>query len=181
MSDYYDAFEVSPVPLPGPEAVAPEPFRGIYGMPQFLTVPCADLAASTDFWVRGLGFIELFSVPGQVVHLRRWMFQDVLLVPAAPGLDEPTAPPAMSVSLSCVLSQIEQVAESCRAIAAGSGDGTRDTYWNTRDIAVITPERTRVIFTAAKQYDATSQGARNLDAMGIPAPSEAGGHHDVRG
>lgn len=173
MSDYYDAFEVSPVPQPGPDAVAPEPFRGIYGMPQFLTVPCTDLAASTDFWVRGLGFIELFSVPGQVVHLRRWMFQDVLLVPAGPELPEPTAPPATSVSFSCVAGQIEQVAESCRAIAPDSVEGPRDTYWNTRDIEVITPERTRVIFTAAKQYDATSQGARNLDAMGIPAPSES--------
>ncbi|GGU15370.1 VOC family protein [Nocardioides albus] len=173
MSDYYDAFEVSPVPLPGPDAVAPEPFRGIYGMPQFLTVPCADLAVSTDFWVRGLGFIDLFNVPGQVVHLRRWTFQDVLLVPAGPDFTEPTTPSATSVSFSCVLNQIEQVAESCRAIAPDSVVGPRDTYWNTRDIEVITPERTRVIFTAAKQYEATSQGARNLDAMGIPAPSES--------
>jgi hypothetical protein len=173
MSDYYDAFEVSPVPLPGPDAVAPEPFRGIYGMPQFLRVPCTDLAASTNFWVRGLGFIDLFNVPGQVVHLRRWMFQDVLLVPAGPELVEQTAPAATSVSFSCVLSQIEQVAESCRAIAPDSVEGPHDTYWNTRDIEVITPERTRVTFTAAKQYEATSQGARNLDAMGIPAPNEA--------
>jgi hypothetical protein len=173
MSDYYDAFEVSPVPKPGPDAVAPEPFRGIYGMPQFLTVPCADLATSTDFWIRGLGFIELFSVPGQVVHLRRWAFQDVLLVPAGPELTEPAAPPATSVSFSCVLSQVDQVAESCRAILPDSVEGPRDTYWNTRDIEVITPERTRVIFTAAKEYEATSQGARNLDAMGIPAPSES--------
>ena len=59
------------MPLSGPDAVVPEPFRGIYGMPQFLTVPCADLAGSTDFWVRGLGFIDLFCVPGQVVYLRR--------------------------------------------------------------------------------------------------------------
>lgn len=173
MSDYYDAFEVSPVPKPGPDAVAPEPFLGIYGMPQFLTVPCTDLATSTDFWIRGLGFIELFSVPGQVVHLRRWMFQDVLLVPAGPEVTEPTAPPATSVSFACVLSQIEHVAESCRAILHDSVEGPRDTYWNTRDIEVITPERTRVIFTAAKEYEATSQGARNLDAMGISAPSES--------
>lgn len=83
-------------------------------MPQFLTVPCADLAASTDFWVQGLGFIDLFSVPGRVVRLRRWTFQDVLLVPAGPGLAEPTALPATRVSFSCVLSQIEQIAESCR-------------------------------------------------------------------
>ncbi|WP_334025580.1 hypothetical protein [Nocardia terpenica] len=71
MSDYYNAFEVSPVPDPGPDAVAPEPFRGIYAMPAFVTIPTGDVAASVDFWVRGLGFIELFSVPGAIVHLRR--------------------------------------------------------------------------------------------------------------
>ncbi|WP_234312403.1 TipAS antibiotic-recognition domain-containing protein [Streptomyces griseus] len=62
MSDHYDAFEMSPVPAPGPDAVPPEPFRGIYGMPSFVTIPTADLAESPDFWVRGLGFFELFSV-----------------------------------------------------------------------------------------------------------------------
>jgi len=91
------------------------------------------------------------------------MFQDVLLVPAGPGFAEPTAPPATSVSFSCVLSQIEQVAESCRAIAPDSVEGPRDTYWNTRDIEVITPERTRVIFTAAKQYDGTSEATLEQD------------------
>ncbi len=37
MSDYYNAFEMSPVPAPGPDAVPPEPFRGIYGMPASVT------------------------------------------------------------------------------------------------------------------------------------------------
>src|SRR3954466_5351661 len=72
MSDYYNAFEMSPVPAPGPDAVPPEPFRGIYGMPAFVTIPTSDFAASVDFWIRGLGFFELFSIPGRVVHLRRW-------------------------------------------------------------------------------------------------------------
>ncbi|WP_328807776.1 hypothetical protein [Nonomuraea antri] len=59
----------------------PEIFRGIYGMPMFVNVTTQDLAASVDFWTRGLGFVDLFTIPGQVTHLRRWMFQDVLLVP----------------------------------------------------------------------------------------------------
>src|ERR687893_481936 len=104
MSDYYNAFEMSPVPAPGPDAVPPEPFRGIYAMPAFVTIPTSDLAASVDFWTRGLGFIELFGIPGQVVHLRRWTFQDVLLVPAE---SVPEQAPAMSVSFSCVLSQVD--------------------------------------------------------------------------
>src|SRR5690606_8642077 len=104
MSNYYNAFDISPVPEPGPNAVAPEPFRGIYGMPAFVTIPTADLTASADFWVRGLGFVELFGIPGTLVHLRRWAFQDVLLVAET---SVPEQPPAMSVSFACVLDQID--------------------------------------------------------------------------
>ncbi|MFJ4499562.1 VOC family protein [Streptomyces sp. NPDC088864] len=173
MSDYYNAFEMSPVPAPGPDAVAPEPFRGIYGMPAFVTIPTADLAASTDFWVRGLGFFELFGVPGTLVHLRRWAFQDVLLVAAE---SVPAQPPAMSFSFSGVLDQIEPLAEACRALRPDSVEGPRDTPWNTRDVEVITPENARVVFTAAKPYDPASEAARNLAAMGITAPED--GHGD---
>ncbi|GEC07647.1 hypothetical protein SSP24_53020 [Streptomyces spinoverrucosus] len=95
MSDYFNAFEMSPVPPPGPDALPPEPFRGIYGMPAFVTIPTNDLAASVDFWTRGLGFFELFGIPGTLVHLRRWAFQDVLLVQAA---SVPEQAPAMSFS-----------------------------------------------------------------------------------
>lgn len=79
MADTYPAFEMSPVPAPGPDVEAPELFRGIYGMPMFVTVATGDLRESVDFWVRGLGFFDLFSVPGEITHLRRWAFQDVLL------------------------------------------------------------------------------------------------------
>jgi hypothetical protein len=98
MSDYYDAFEMSPVPPPSVDAVPPEPFRGIYGMPMFVTIPTPDLAASVDFWVRGFGFVDLFSIPGQLTHLRRWAFQDVLLMHAG-GEIGPV--PSLSVSFVC--------------------------------------------------------------------------------
>ncbi|CAM5511039.1 VOC family protein [Streptomyces purpurascens] len=173
MSDYYDAFEMSPVPAPGPDAVPPEPFRGIYGMPAFVTIPTSDLAASVDFWTRGLGFFELFGIPGRVVHLRRWAFQDVLLVPAD---HVPEQAPAMSVSFACVLSEVDSLVEACRAVRPDSVDGPRDTPWTTRDIAVITPENARIVFTAAKPYDPASQEARNLEAVGITPPGV--GHGD---
>lgn len=172
MSDHYNAFEISPVPTPGPDAVAPEPFRGIYGMPAFVTIPTDDLAASADFWVRGLGFIELFAIPGTLVHLRRWAFQDVLLVAAA-GV--PERPPAMGVSFACVLDQVDGLVESCRALRPDSAGDPRDTPWNTRDVEVITPENARVVFTAAKPFDPASEEARNLAAVGI-TPPDAGGH-----
>ncbi|MFJ4539164.1 VOC family protein [Streptomyces tibetensis] len=167
MSDHYNAFEMSPVPAPGPDAVAPEPFRGIYGMPAFVTIPTGDLAASVDFWVRGLGFFELFGIPGALVHLRRWAFQDVLLVAAE---SVPEQAPAMSVSFACVLGEVDSVAESCRALRPDSVDGPRDTPWTTRDVEVITPENARVVFTAAKPFDPDSEEARNLAAVGITPP-----------
>ncbi|MEW9531885.1 VOC family protein [Microbispora sp. NPDC049125] len=170
MSDHYDAFEISPVPAPGPDAVPPEPFRGIYGMPAFATIPTSDMAASVDFWTRGLGFFELFGVPGRLVHLRRWAFQDVLLVSAA---SVPEQTPAISLSFACVLSQVDGLVEACRALRPNSVDGPRDTPWNTRDVAVITPENARIVFTAAKPFDPASQEARDLEAIGI-TPAGAG-------
>lgn len=181
MSDYFDAFDVSPISERGAQAVAPEVFRGIYAMPAFVSIPTSDLAASTEFWVRGLGFIELFSIPGQVVHLRRWAFQDVLLVPAAADTSD-VEPPAMSVSFSCVLSEIDPVAKACEELAPGSVTGPYDTPWRTRDIEVITPERARVVFTAAHVFDPESQEARDLAAVGIYGPGSAkGGQNDVHG
>ncbi|MET9915477.1 VOC family protein [Streptomyces sp. NPDC006435] len=167
MSDYYNAFEISPVPDPGPDAVPPEPFHGIYGMPAFATIPTNDLAVSVDFWVRGLGFFELFSIPGTLVHLRRWAFQDVLLVAEE---SVPEQAPAMSFSFSYVLGQIDSVVADCRALRPDSVDGPRDTPWNTRDVTVITPENARIVVTAAKPFDPASQEARNLEAIGITPP-----------
>ncbi|GAB3418988.1 VOC family protein [Flindersiella endophytica] len=169
MSDYYDAFEMSPVPPPGPDAVPPELFLGIYGMPSFATIPTTDLAASVGFWTRGLGFVELFGIPGRLVHLRRWAFQDVLLVAAA---SVPEQAPAISFSFACVLSQVDSLADACRTLRPSSVDGPRDTPWNTRDVEVITPENARIVLTAAKPFDPASEEARNLAAVGITPPGE---------
>ncbi|WP_040788702.1 VOC family protein [Nocardia paucivorans] len=175
MSDFFNAFEMSPVPAPTPNAVAPELFRGIYGMPAFVTIPTNDLATSTDFWVRGLRFFELFAIPGQVVHLRRWAFQDVLLVPAD---DIPEQAPAVRVNFACVLGQINPLVEACRALRPDSVDGPRDTPWNSREVEVITPENARVVFTAAKPLDPNSQEARNLAAVGITPPDSSSDNGD---
>ncbi|WP_067451834.1 VOC family protein [Actinomadura macra] len=172
MNDYYNASEMSPVPVPGPDAVPPEPFRGIYGMPAFVTIPTNDLAASVDFWSRGLGFFELFSIPGRLVHLRRWAFQDVLLVPAD---SVPEQTPAMSFSFACVLSQVDSLAGAARALRPNSVDGPRDTPWNTRDVTVITPENARIVFTAGKPIEPASQEARDLGASGITPPGAGRG------
>jgi hypothetical protein len=168
MTDTFPAFDMGPVPLPGPDAEPPELFRGIYGMPMFVNVPTGDMAASVEFWTRGLGFFEFFAAPGRVTHLRRWAFQDVLLVPT----EAADSPAPASVSFSCVLSQVEQIAAACEELLPGSTTGPRRTPWNTVDVEVVTPENMRVVMTAARPYDPASAEAQSLrDDLGIEGPS----------
>ena len=164
MADHYNAFEISPVPPPGPDATAPEVFRGIYGMPMFVTIPTPDLAASVDFWTRALGFIDLFSIPGRLTHLRRWAFQDALLVPS----HDPAPNSAMTVSFACVANQLDQLAQTCEQVLPGCTSGPRRTPWNTTDLEVTTPENVRVVLTAAHPVD--PEAARALADIGITAP-----------
>ncbi|MGV9611515.1 VOC family protein [Nocardia xishanensis] len=166
MTDTFHAFDISPVPIPALDATPPELFRGIYGMPMFVTVPTPDLAASADFWTRGLGFFDLFSVPGQVTHLRRWAFQDVLLVPSTDTPVDST----LTVSFSCVLSQLDEIEATCTALLPGCTTGPRSMPWNSVELEIRTPERTRVIMTAARPYDPDSPEAEHLRSIGIEGP-----------
>ncbi|MGI5155414.1 VOC family protein [Microbispora sp. CA-102843] len=163
MSEY-----VSPVPMPALDATAPEIYRDYYGMPMFVTIPTRDLAASKDFWIRGLGFIDLFSAPDRLTHLRRWAFQDVLLVPA----ENVGEVPAMSVSFACVLSQLDQIAARCEELVPGCTSGPREMPWNSIELTVVTPENARVVMTAAQPLDPRSTRADDLRAIGIEIPTE---------
>ncbi len=181
MSDYY-AFEMSPVPDPGPDAVPPELFRGIYGMPAFVTIPTDDLAASVDFWTRGLGFFELFGIPGRPRPSAPVGVPGRTLVT---GASTPDTAPAISVSFACVLGQVDSLVEACRAVRPDSVDGPRDTAWNTRDVEVITPEHAR---SSSPRRSRTTRQARRLGTLrpsGITDPTAAAGAtmwtmHDAR-
>lgn len=153
----------STVPVPALDAEPPPVEERVYGMPMFPTLPTADLTASVEFWTRGLGFVELFSIPGRLVHLRRWRFQDVLLVPGEP----PAAPPPGTLSVACVLRQLDEVATACEALRPGCTAGPERRPWNSVDLHVVTPERARVVFTAALPLDADA--ARDLREVGIGA------------
>ncbi|KAF0847449.1 hypothetical protein FNL39_103347 [Nocardia caishijiensis] len=135
-------------------------------MPMFVIVPCPDIARSVEFWTEGLGFFELFAAPGQVTHLRRWAFQDVLLVPGAPA----DRPGGLTVSFSCVLGEIEAIAAACERVAPGCTVGPRVMPWNSMELEVRTPERTRVVMTAAQPYDPDSPAAEHLRSIGIEGP-----------
>jgi hypothetical protein len=157
---------VSPVPMPALDAVAPEVYRSYYGMPMFVNVPTSDLAASKDFWIRGLGFIDLFSIPDRLTHLRRWAFQDVLLLPG----ERIGGAPAMSISFACVLSQLKEIAGRCEELLPGCTTGPSEMPWNSVELTVVTPENARVIMTAARPLDPNSAQADRLRAVGFEVP-----------
>ena len=78
----------SPVPAPVAGATSPGISRAIYGMPMFATLDATDLDRTVSWFVDGLGFVVLFTMPPppsptMLVHLRRWQFQDVLVRPSA--------------------------------------------------------------------------------------------------
>jgi len=112
----------------------------------------ADLDRTVAWFVDGLGFINLFTVPdpsGQpvLVHLRRWQFQDLLVQPAA-------AP--VSVGTSCVLNlaavydEIDTLAERARGHGGEQVGQPADTAWNTRELTTTDPDGNVVVFTAAR-------------------------------
>jgi catechol 2,3-dioxygenase-like lactoylglutathione lyase family enzyme len=153
----------SPVPAPAAGAQAPPISRAIYGMPMFATLQARDLAATVSWYTEGLGFINLFTMPGPdgaplLVHLRRWQFQDLLVRPArglvTPG-DRPARGPATpgstcQLSFAAVYGELDALAERARAHAAGQVDGPADTPWNTRDLTATDPDGQVVVFTAAR-------------------------------
>lgn len=87
----------------------------------------------------------------------------------APGT-QPDEAPAASVSFSCVLSQLDEIAANCEEIRPGCTTGPTVMPWNSKELTVITPERTRVVMTAARPLDPNSEQAANLRAMGITIP-----------
>ena len=73
----------------------------IYVMPACATLTVSDLDASRRWYVDGLGFAVLAQVPGPtgsvaLLHLRRWRYQDLLLVPGR----SPDMPPARGLRLT---------------------------------------------------------------------------------
>jgi catechol 2,3-dioxygenase-like lactoylglutathione lyase family enzyme len=140
----------SPVPAPVPGARAPQVSRAIYGMPMFATLRASDLDATVSWYVEGLGFLNLFTLPGPsgpaLVHLRRWQFQDLLVRPAEGPVTSGTG---CTLSFAAGYDEIESLAERARA-HGGRVDGPVDTAWNTRDVTTTDPDGNVVVFTAGR-------------------------------
>jgi catechol 2,3-dioxygenase-like lactoylglutathione lyase family enzyme len=147
----------SPVPAPAAGAEPPPVSRAIYGMPMFATLNAADLRATVSWYIAGLGFIELFTLPGPggdplLVHLRRWQFQDLLVRPARGPVSPGTG---CQLSFAAVYGELDALAGRARAHGGGQVDGPADTPWNTRDLTTVDPDGNVVIFTAARLPELT--------------------------
>ncbi len=147
----------SSVPQPVPGAKAPEITRAIYGMPMFATLLASDIDATLSWYVEGLGFVNLFTIPGPfgvalLVHLRRWQFQDLLIRPAFGPVKAATG---CALSFAAVYDEIDALAERARAHSGGQCEGPVDTPWNTRDLTTTDPDGNIVVFTAARPPELT--------------------------
>lgn len=125
-------------------------------MPMFATLFVTDIEATTSWFVDGLGFLALFTIPGSggpaLVHLRRWQFQDLLL---RQGPGPSPAGTGWSLSFAAVYDELDTLATRARAHGGGRVDGPADTMWNTRDLTTTDPDGNVVIFTAARPPDLT--------------------------
>jgi catechol 2,3-dioxygenase-like lactoylglutathione lyase family enzyme len=122
----------------------------IYPMPAFVTIESSNLDRTVDFFVNGLDFVSLFTLPGPggapaLVHLRRWRYQDILVVPGAP---QPGT--GWSISMAAVAEDLPALAARASAHGDNTVDGPRDTPWNTREVTVTDPDGYRIVFTAQR-------------------------------
>lgn len=125
----------------------------IYPMPMFLRLEVSDLARSRAFYTEALDMIELAVLPPTgppfVVHLRRWRYQDILLVPARGPV---SAAVGLGLSLAAVHDELAGLAERAKAFGA-EVEGPADTPWNTADVTVIDPDGLRITYTAQRPVE----------------------------
>jgi uncharacterized glyoxalase superfamily protein PhnB len=115
----------------------------IYPMPFFVSLRVKDVAHTTDWYSRALGFQSIFKLPGSdgrpvMSHLRLERYQDLLLIERAQEDELPPAKPRdFVINLTCA-SDLSALAERARA-AGGAVEGPRPTPWNTLEVRVTDP------------------------------------------
>jgi catechol 2,3-dioxygenase-like lactoylglutathione lyase family enzyme len=124
--------------------------RDIYGMPAFVTLVVPDVRAAAAWFTRSLDFVELFAMPPGddpvLIHLRRWRFQDILI---RRGEASDDIGGGIQLSLAADFDELDALAARARAGEAHV-EGPTDTDWNTRDLAVITPQGLHLVLTARR-------------------------------
>ena len=143
-----------------------EPLDGnseYYPMPGFPTLAASDLARSRLFYVEGLGFKHIFSIPGPdgqpvLEHIRFCRYADLLLEPLPRGAEEHPGLRGKGVRLTFSLPlagrQAEEMARRARELGA-LVEGPVERPWNTRDVVVQDPDGYVLVFTEPVDVTAT--------------------------
>jgi catechol 2,3-dioxygenase-like lactoylglutathione lyase family enzyme len=123
----------------------------IYAMPAFATLSVSDLERSRRWYVEGLGFVTLAEVPGPsgdvaLIHLRRWRYQDLLLVRARGPLSSGNR--GIRLTFSAHGTGLDALVTQARATGGGSVEGPMATPWNTLDVLARDPDGHEVVFTS---------------------------------
>lgn len=137
------------------EVPTPRVDTSIYAMPFFATLSVTDLQTSTRWYVDGLDFVVLAQLPG-LTHLRRWRYQDVLLIPRA----EPAPPaPSWRIRLTCSAegTDLDGLAARARQHGGGTVEEPVITPWNTRDLITRDPDGFTLVFTSLAPPNEQSQ------------------------
>ena len=136
-----------------------------YPMPAFPTLSTQSVEASRRFYVDGLGFQHVFSIPGPdgrpiVEHIRFARYADVLLEQGPGGPDGASAKRGLGVRLSFSLALANrdciEFAQQARAYGARVR-GPAERPWNAREVEVIDPDGYVLVFTepldTTKEFD----------------------------
>lgn len=156
--------------------------REIYVMPAFATLTVADLAASRA-WYAALGFVELAVLPPGadsevsthpvLVHLRRYRYQDLLLVPSDDDREgSPThgARALLSFAHTGPLEQLETLASALSDLGTGAVDGPRTTPWFAVELEATDPDGHVVVLTARSDTPPPPSFVDDLDAATAGQP-----------
>lgn len=127
-----------------PEQPREEHDRSIYVMPAFVTFACADLERTARWYLEALGFSVLARYPG-LVHLRRWRYQDILLVQ---GTDTAPRGPGVRLTVAAGDEDLGALAERAQRVGTGTAEGPAPTPWNTVDLVCTDPDGHIVVLTA---------------------------------
>jgi catechol 2,3-dioxygenase-like lactoylglutathione lyase family enzyme len=144
--------------------------RDIYPMPAFLTLTVADLERSVAWYTQGLDFIELARMP-QLVHLRRFRNQDILLFPAEPGSRVETGS-GWTLSLQGG-GALPALAERVGAYAPNSSSGMVRRPWNVDELRCTDPDGYTIVFTDRVPDDEMDEGFSAAVRASVVAAADA--------
>jgi catechol 2,3-dioxygenase-like lactoylglutathione lyase family enzyme len=120
-------------------------------MPSFVTLLVSDIRRSTEWYCNGLGFLEVFTMPGpegvpSLVHLRWTKYGDLLLYPDRGGALANT-PRGKGVGLNYRAEDVDQLAIRAREHGAQIVEGPVDRPWNARELVIVDPDGYRLVFS----------------------------------